>query len=235
MLIFPRLQCRLKCPHRSKEIKSDHSRSNYPRLKESDQCSVFLLLGQLACVSPSSTERWSSGDRADQLELATFTNLCAFCDGRLGLRPDPALLDESVSGHLFTTFSALLQLLQTPRRKQPRVAAMVALKRLLTHTTNTDHHNLAQSIYGQWCLQALRASARDLRIAAGFAYHEAASLHFKLMVPRRSLPVFLQISIGRGILQNNCRVLLESLRALSADSDTMLQETCILAWGQIAR
>ena len=112
---------------------------------------------------------------------------------------------------------------------------MVALKRLLIHTANTDYHDLAQSIYGQWCLQALRATARDLRIAAGFACYEIASSHFKLTVPRRSLTVFLRSSIGRDILQNNCRVLLESLRALSADSDTMLQETCILAWGQIAR
>ena len=167
--------------------------------------------------------------------MDTLTNVCTFCDGRLGFRPDPALLDDSASGHLFTTFSALLQLLQTPRRKQPRVAAMVALKRLLTHTANTDYHDLAQSIYGQWCLQALRASARDLRIAAGFACYEIINLHVKLTLSRRSLSVFLHSSIGRDVLQTNCRVLLENLRALSADSDTMLQETCILAWGQIAR
>ena len=112
---------------------------------------------------------------------------------------------------------------------------MVASKRLLTHTANTDYHDLAQSIYGQWCLQALRASARDLRIAAGFACHEIVSLHIKLTLSRRSLSVFLRDSIGRDVLQNNYRVLLENLRALSADSDTMLQETCILAWGQVAR
>ena len=55
------------------------------------------------------------------------------------------------------------------------------------------------------------------------------------MVFRRALPAFLQTRISQVILERNHRIVLESLRALSADGNTMVQETCVLAWGQVAR
>lgn len=65
------------------------------------------------------------------------------------------------------TVSNLIKLPRTQNYRRPRVAAMLAIKRLLSHTANADHLDLANSPFGQWCLQALHSSIRELRIAAG--------------------------------------------------------------------
>ena len=96
------------------------------------------------------------------------TSDCSPCDARLILHANQPLLHEPVSKHIFAIFAELFQLLQMPKRKGPRLAAMIALKHLLLHAPSGEHHDLTNSIYGQWCLQTLRASARELRIAAGY-------------------------------------------------------------------
>ena len=234
MRVFLSLQGKQKYPF-VVEVGSDNGRKFYPRLKESDQCLVFLLLGQLACVCANSQGTWSDTGETNDLEIDPLIDICPSCDGHPGFYFNPSLLDDSASEHILATFSGLLQLPQTAKRKQARVAAMTALKRFLSHAANAEYTDVTQSVYGQWCLQALRASARNMRIAAGFAYHEAASVKSRLTVPRRAMSVFLRSQVGHVILQSNRRVILESLRALSADADTKLQETCILAWGQVAR
>lgn len=160
---------------------------------------------------------------------------CSSCDGRLRVDADPPLLHDSVSKHIFAIFSELFQLLQMPKRKGPRLAAMIALKHLLLHAPSGEHHDLTKSIYGQWCLQALRASARELRIAAGYSNQVRFSVLVKLTLSRRNLSAFLQRRIKNVILHKNRRLILDCLRTLSANGDTMLHETCILAWGQVGR
>ena len=96
------------------------------------------------------------------------TSDCSPCDARLIFRANQPLLHDSVSKQIFDIFSELFQLLQMPKRKGPRLVAMTALKHLLFHAPSGEHHDLTKSIYGQWCLQALGASARELRIAAGY-------------------------------------------------------------------
>lgn len=96
------------------------------------------------------------------------TSDCSLCDERPSFHANQPLLNDSASKHIFAMFSELFHLLQMPKRKGPRLAAMIALKHLLLHAPSDEHHDLTKSIYGQWCLQALRASARELRIAAGY-------------------------------------------------------------------
>ncbi|KAL8900267.1 MAG: hypothetical protein Q9207_005780 [Kuettlingeria erythrocarpa] len=74
------------------------------------------------------------------------------------------------------------------------------------------------STLGQYCVHALRSSSRDVRIAAG-----------------RLLPAFLRQDIDEEILKGNRVAVLDCLRSLSERCELSLQETCILAWGQIAR
>lgn len=50
---------------------------------------------------------------------------------------------------------------------KPRIATMLAARRVLGHCTDKDHLDLTTSVLGQCCLQACRSSSRDLRIAAG--------------------------------------------------------------------
>jgi len=76
-------------------------------------------------------------------------------------------IDRDVSQTLFSTVVDLLRLLQAQRFTKPRVAAMICVRRLLAHTDIWDYLNLKESPIGQWCLQTMRSSLRDLRIAAG--------------------------------------------------------------------
>ena len=95
---------------------------------------------------------------------------------------------------------------------------MMALGRVLSHTNEEQHLSLATSTFGQWCLQALQSSMRELRIAAG-----------------RTLPVFLRDSLELSVYAQNRRVALDFLRNISDRGDIGLQETSILAWSQIAQ
>ena len=119
---------------------------------------------------------------------------------------------------LLTTLSNLIRLPKIQKSRQPRIAAMMALGRMLSHTSDEQYLNLATSAFGQWCLQALQSSLRELRIAAG-----------------RTLPVFLRDSLKSAVYSKNRLVAFDFLRNLSDQGDVALQETCILAWGQIAR
>ena len=118
--------------------------------------------------------------------------------------------------------------------RRPRVAAMLALKRLLSHTSNIDYLDLATSPFGQWCLQVLHSSVRELRVAAG-SVAMFLMLSLRLILHRRTLPVFLQDITDTEISLRNRKVALDVLRKLSEQSDLALQETCVLAWGQVAR
>lgn len=147
-------------------------RANYTGLAEDDQCSVFFILGQIICTSIQAEERQLPERTVTHISTGPQTNDCPLCNGRLSFhssQPPPQCLELE---HISTIFSELLQLLQKPKRRGPRVAAMITLKRLLLHASFSEHHDLANSLYGQWCLQALRASARELRIAAG-SVHQA--------------------------------------------------------------
>lgn len=112
---------------------------------------------------------------------------------------------------------------------------MLALKRLLSHTVVEEHLDMTTSTFGQWCLQALRSSIRDLRIAAGLVGRENNRVNDLLTSIRRTLPVFMQVTLKASIVHKNRHIVLDFLRSLSDQSDLGLQETGILAWGQIAR
>ena len=56
-----------------------------------------------------------------------------------------------------------------------------------------------------------------------------------LTMGRRTLPAFLQCDPHVVILSKNRVIALDFLRSLSEQSNMSLQETCVLAWGQLAR
>ena len=51
---------------------------------------------------------------------------------------------------------------------------------------------------------------------------------------RQTLTVFLEDRVSVGFLRQNRVIAIDVLRTLSRESDVSLQETCVLAWGQIA-
>lgn len=131
-------------------------------MTEEDQCSAFASIGLSACAgartlsSPSSTR--SSSSRQPR---------CSVCDGIQQGKGVSSIWEGNRPEELFTFVSKLLKTSQLQRSIRPRIAAMAALRRLLFHTASISHLNLSKSTFGQWCMQALHSSIRDLRLAAG--------------------------------------------------------------------
>ena len=131
----------------------------FTRLSEEEQCSLYTAIGQLACASVQTLSEVSVGGRG-RLGL----DKCHICDIKDTSVPAP--WEGSGSAEAFSTIISLIKLPKTHRLRRPRICAMLALKRLLSHTLKEEYLDLKRSAFGQWCLQALHSSTRELRIAA---------------------------------------------------------------------
>ena len=160
--------------------------------------------------------------------------MCYICDTDVRDNTVSALWEGPGSEEAFSTIVNLIKSPKPQKLRRPRVAAMLALKRLLSHIVKGEHLDLTASAFGQWSLQALNSSLRELRIAAGSVVQRCLG-KLILTSDRRTLPVFMQGALSPSIVLKNQRVVLDFLRTLSDQNNLVLQETCILAWGQIAR
>ena len=99
---------------------------------------------------------------------------------------------------------------------------MLALRRLIAHCCDADFLNLEASGAGQWCLQSLTSSIRELRIAAG-----------------RTLAAFLRASHGGwadpDLFERNMTNSIAFLHSVSEKAEPRFVEGYILAWGQLGR
>ncbi|KAL8641328.1 MAG: hypothetical protein Q9228_001843 [Teloschistes exilis] len=185
----------------------------FPNLKEADQCVLLSLLGYMACAQAKTLQRPNKIGRQRSKEF-----YCSKCDGQWSHDTATTFTSEHGNGRLTALVADLTKLPQMHKSGKPRIAAMLAARRALGHCTEKDHLDLTTSVLGQSCLQALRSSSRDLRIAAG-----------------RTIPMFLSVRTDEMVSRRNRVSALDFLRNLSEKSELALQETCILAWGQIAR
>ncbi|KAL8729547.1 MAG: hypothetical protein Q9166_004627 [cf. Caloplaca sp. 2 TL-2023] len=187
---------------------------SYSDLNETNQCKLLFLLGQMACAGAQSLFPSPSTRRQQSAKLD-----CAICDSQLPRKPQITRSSSTTdSNSLINILANLSKLPQVSKFGKPRVAIMLATRRVLSHCGKQVHLDLTASVLGQCCLQALRSSSRDLRIAAG-----------------RTLPCFLRGDLEDVMLRRNSVSTLEFLRTLSEKSELALQETCILAWAQVAR
>lgn len=99
---------------------------------------------------------------------------------------------------------------------------MIALRRIILHTHNPEMLDLEKSALGQWCLQALQSSLRELRITAG-----------------RAITLFLRQDIihdaGLQVLNRNTANALGFLKSISDKNEPSINETSLMAWGQLGR
>lgn len=98
---------------------------------------------------------------------------------------------------------------------------MVALRRVSAHSNEPSLIDLETSAAGQWCLQSLNSSLRELRIAAG-----------------RTLVAFLVRRADKkldNLLARNRKNAIAILKSMSEKNRPHLVETCIMAWGQLGR
>ncbi|ESZ94262.1 hypothetical protein SBOR_5330 [Sclerotinia borealis F-4128] len=184
-------------------------------LKDSDRCKAIDYLSMIPCAAYGSLA--VTRDKFENI----ITSQCFMCEKR----PPPSIttldndLCQKTGNEAILILTTLVKSPAFQSSRQSRVMAMVAVKAFATHFRDEGFFNLETSALGQWCLQSLQSSMRELRIAAG-----------------RTLPGFLQ---GPGapqdlVLKNRTNVLI-ILRDLCEKPNIHWQESCVLAWGQLAR
>lgn len=177
------------------------------------RCSIIELLARIPCAADNSLSLGSVGQRSLQ---------CSFCSKPDRTAPRPPCTDPTSVALAGSIFTKLICLPAFRESRRPRVVAMIALRRVIVHSKSPDMLDLEKSAIGQWCLSTLQSSLRELRIAAG-----------------RAITIFLRPSIGQDvgmkILNRNTANALGFLRSISDKNEPGINETSLMAWGQLGR
>ncbi|KAK3372021.1 phosphatidyl inositol 3-kinase-like protein [Podospora didyma] len=194
----------------------------FPQISEDDQCQTIDLVTRVSCACDNTLEMFTlDDDEYSQFGPVEFE--CSFC-GESPTDETQVKTPENLDGEMqklsSTLFSRLLQLPSFLASTRPRIFAMTALRRVVRHSNDPGIWDLEKSVPGQWCLQSLQSSIRELRIAAG-----------------RALAIFLEDQPDdpemKEIVGRNRANALGLLKTLSGQSGSTLHETCIQAWGQV--
>ncbi|KAF8859864.1 protein kinase-like protein rad3 [Acephala macrosclerotiorum] len=188
--------------------------ARFTALDDAGRRRVFDYLGRVPCAASGHlTVARVAGKIKD--------TKCALCEGS----PVPKTIDrdeeayKEIMKEAILTFSSLLESAAFHEGRKVRLLAMFALRRFAAHYDNPEFLNLEQSQLGQWCISSLKSSMRELRIAAG-----------------RTLPAFLRgESTPNSLTRANRFNTMNLLRSFIEGEGTHLQETCVLAWGQLGR
>ncbi|KAK8072291.1 hypothetical protein PG996_005639 [Apiospora saccharicola] len=185
----------------------------FPRLQDTDRISLIHLLGYMCCAAdntlkPSSTAEYKS------LELT-----CLFCQTSIGEKRVPQSCDKKVKLAVLSTFNSLVALPSFNESREPRIAAMVALRRLAKHSDEAFFLDADTSASVLWCLKSLNSSSRELRIATG-----------------RTLPALLAgDSLPETQRHKAQKTLGPAITVLCQIIDPHFTETCMMAWSQLGR
>ncbi|KAI6601117.1 hypothetical protein MCOR14_004531 [Pyricularia oryzae] len=188
--------------------------NGFSSLDEHQACQVLELLASISCATDNTLTTTSSPSNTQNIH-------CKFCSFYDRGRKTPLCLDISAKSMVAKVFGRIVKLPSLTNSKKSRVVAMMALRKVASHTRDPDLLDLEKSVTGHWCLQSLNSSVRELRIAAG-----------------RTLAVFLQDSETatpgtRDLVARNKSLALGLLKSLSDKNVAHLNETCIMAWGQV--
>lgn len=146
-------------------------RPAYEVIEEKYQLMAIDVLSRICCVADAPT----SEDSPAPAEPRNFA--CPYCDRRSKeqKRTKGASFDAKQAVQL--VFTDLIKLECFTNSQRPRVVAMIAMRRVINHTDDPTMFDLETSPLGQWCLQSLHSSVRELRIAAGYVCWEPLLLH----------------------------------------------------------
>lgn len=186
----------------------------FPGLNDAERCDAIDLLAHVPCAADDTlvpvSSRPTSGLR------------CSYCPKTTESEAQPTCRDTVAKSTAIRIFMKIIQLPSFLESRRPRVAAMVALKKIILHSRDPELLDLETSSPGQWCLQSLQSSLRELRISAG-----------------RTLALFLRAEVGVStepdILMRNKANALGILKSISDKNVAYLHESCIMAWGQVGR
>ncbi|KAH8661929.1 phosphatidylinositol 3 [Xylariales sp. PMI_506] len=193
----------------------DQIKNKFAQLNNLDRCSVIDLLGYLCCAADNTLAVDANDKTASSFQ-------CSYCDNTHATNQQPASTDHVTKSYVLRTFSDLVSMQAFNESRQPRITAMVALRRLAKHSNDPKFLDLAVTPAAQWCLKSLQSSVRELRIASS-----------------RTLPVFLNDSTLRNpssdVIHRNRNLALSVLRSISEQNQPERVETCIMTWSQLGR
>ncbi|KAJ3496050.1 hypothetical protein NLG97_g2953 [Lecanicillium saksenae] len=197
----------LKMPADEKELDSGGILEALSALNDATSCLAIDLMSKLCCVAD---------DQVSELEEGQ----CAICAGKAATQRK--IQPHAIKTSVRSVFAELIRQSSFMESRRPRVAAMLALRRIILHCEDFTTLNLETSTLGQWCLQSLNSSIRELRIAAG-------RVLVSFMPPKATS------SIDDSLLSRNRKNTITLLRSVSDNDQTHLIESRIMVWGQLGR
>lgn len=182
-------------------------------LEEEGKIEVLRLLGLLPCPSLSTNAATRNEPQTSRCQCAKSGTLSVNHHTRAS---------EWDEKHRNLAYKLLVKLLDQPclqKSKNLRVWSMIAVECICSHSTASKYLDLNISSAGKWCLQGLRSSAREVRIAAGNALLAflGPSIHF-----------------DERLCRQNRLVALNFLRTLLDCEDQRIHETVLLLLGPVA-
>lgn len=139
---------------------SDRHRTALPKLDEASQCVAIGLVSRLSCVADGAVL-----DASSTADRPKYT--CKYCADPENSGERQWQLNQQAKIDAAATFAKLLAHEPFLNSHRHRISAMISLRRLIRHTDTPGLYDLEASDVGQWCLQSLTSSVRELRIAAG--------------------------------------------------------------------
>lgn len=135
-------------------------RNLYEGASEPQRTQFLQSFSKLSCAVVGTLVRKPSG-------LITRAALfCQRCDSDQHKVDNPSEKEMTGYEDLWNILNFILPRLS--RTPGPRIAAMVALRRILMHSPNLNHTHLSSSASGEFCLHSIRSSIRELRVATGY-------------------------------------------------------------------
>lgn len=135
------------------------ARESFIGLSDDGKCEFLCSLGRISCAMAGTLSKRSSGGSKDML-------LCHVCDSEGSSAGTDFNGQVNGLGSLWKTFALILP--ELTRVSSVRITAMASLRRTLMHAPSSGQMQLASSDFGEFCLQSLRSSIRELRIVTGY-------------------------------------------------------------------
>ncbi|ETS84314.1 hypothetical protein PFICI_02339 [Pestalotiopsis fici W106-1] len=192
-------------------------KTKFTDIGEKDQCTLLDLLGHACCAT---FDGFAIKSLLGKKGSSTFQ--CRTCSHNTMPQEKPSCCEPGARSSILAAFRAVVDMPDFNVLRRPRVAAMTTLRRLVTHSPDSDFLDLETSTIGLWCMKSLSSSNRELRIASC-----------------RTLPAFLNNwmsnSSNDGVVQQNRAFALQALSSISDQALPHLAETCIMAWSHVGR
>ncbi|KAK6357828.1 serine/threonine-protein kinase M1 [Orbilia blumenaviensis] len=184
----------------------------FGKLSIQEQADVFNEVGLLTCLPASEVP--AKQLTPEDTGLRRFP--CAICDVAKRIREHGPTDGECHD--LIRIFTAIQKSEGFLHSSNVRVSGMQVMRKIVKHDPFALNGQFISHPFGQWCLQALRSSNRDLRMLAVM-----------------TLPHFTIFENDDESAIGERTACLLKVREISSVSDDTIQETCIIAWGRMSR